>query len=809
MGGQASREGSDEDDDTASMSIPDLGMMGAMGVMAMIGASESRDAEAKKAAAEAEEKERKALLEAAGRRGHPDRASLDGWVEALLAYSGQHRVLNLSVLQRCSRVSQRWRQAVLAALPTLRVLEFRGCEECVTGPDVLTVLGRVAGPNLAAVDLARCKRLGAADVEKILTCVAEKCTRVLAIDVEGCSEEAQLCALAVCARALCNAASPRELFESITALPEGGDTRCPLEHLLTLLSQPGRPSLALDLQHGVSLPAVAHEHGSALVAAVLLSVSFPRTYDPDERLQFVQGHLRGRCAVHAAALRGDEALLQVLIRAGAALNVQDENGDTPLLLASRCRAGQLATMLLDNGADALAANKQGDTPLLASVAAGDAELALKLVARGANVAVSRGDGANMLALAIHSQNEACIKIALTQGPTGSKRLENQDTLDVFAFVQRLAQAFLDPAQIGAWIRGGATPGALINELVALLSSADVSAAVKDQLEEVRAFLCHHNNMLDDRSSWPVPQAEQLVAQLASQEPDATLARVATDALDAAMMPIIKRKNQPQARRQCRWTLKTGGSVGAVAVSPDGSRLAYVDHNVVGGAVVVRNVQTGLVQQGTPPQGYGPLSFSPDSKTIAAGCHNGIQLIDVVTYEVVSSDSDSCMGDVRGIHWSPCGSKIAVACHAFYDYCYSYVKIYHSENGTLLYNKGPWPQNDVVAEQLAYGKFRSIQNVSWAPDGSKIAAGLGFDDEDNANDRQCVVVFDTQTGKQLSQVKGHSKHNKECTCWQKEVVSKTPPKKTAPKKAPAKKAPAKEVTAIYEANPDCPVKGHTG
>ena len=207
MGGQASREGSDEDDDTASMSIPDLGMMGAMGVMAMIGASESRDAEAKKAAAEAEEKERKALLEAAGRRGHPDRASLDGWVEALIAYSGQHRVLSLRALLRCGRVSRRWWEAVLAALPTLRAVDFRGCETRITGPDVLAVLARVAGANLTAVNLARCRLLGAADVETILACVAATCPRVAAIDVEGCSEDAQLRALAVRASALCDSCS--------------------------------------------------------------------------------------------------------------------------------------------------------------------------------------------------------------------------------------------------------------------------------------------------------------------------------------------------------------------------------------------------------------------------------------------------------------------------------------------------------------------------------------------------------------------------------------------------------------------------
>jgi len=185
-------------------------------------------------------------------------------------------------------------------------------------------------------------------------------------------------------------------------------------------------------------------------------------------------------AVHLAAERRDEKMLGVLVSAGANLDVQDREGDTPLLLA--CTAGNLefAQVLCDKGADASAANHKGNTPLLAAVAAGNAQLARELAARGANVEASRKDGANVLALALLSKNEACIELALTQGP---KRLNGQGTLDVRAFVQRLAEAFFDPVQIGAWIRDGATATALVGEIGTLLSSADLSAAVKAQLDD--------------------------------------------------------------------------------------------------------------------------------------------------------------------------------------------------------------------------------------------------------------------------------------------------------------------------------------
>ena len=80
---------------------------------------------------------------------------MDGWVEALLEHAAQQALLPLPALLRCGGASRRWREAVRCALPTLRALDFRGCEARVTGPDVLAALARVAGANLAAIDRSR------------------------------------------------------------------------------------------------------------------------------------------------------------------------------------------------------------------------------------------------------------------------------------------------------------------------------------------------------------------------------------------------------------------------------------------------------------------------------------------------------------------------------------------------------------------------------------------------------------------------------------------------------------------------------
>ena len=111
------------------------------------------------------------------------------------------------------------------------------------------------------------------------------------------------------------------------------------------------------------------------------------TFDKNE-----QDAASGRRAVHAAAKQGDKALLELLVSAGAALNVQDRKHDTPLLLACTVGNLELAQVLLDNGADASAANAQGDTPLLAACQALDFELAQVLLDNGADASAANAQG---------------------------------------------------------------------------------------------------------------------------------------------------------------------------------------------------------------------------------------------------------------------------------------------------------------------------------------------------------------------------------------------------------------------------------
>ena len=673
-----------------------------------------------------------------------------------------HGQLRLHELLRFSRVSRDWREAVCGVLPTLRALVFCGCKAHLTGPDVLAVLARVAGGNLSIIDLAHCKRLDGADVEKILACVSATCPRVTAIDLEGCSVEAQLRALAIRTRALSGAASPRALFEFLSAsheLQEGGATRCSLEHLCALLAQGPPPSLVLDLVPGQdALQDAVRMLGSAWDVSVLLIVSFPtgeaggmRTFGYKQR------------NVHSAAAGGHTALLELLVRAGAAFlqvhshnsdAVYDQKGDTPLLAA--CRAGQLETAkmllvmgaevsaanaqgdtplllafragnlefakeLLDKGADALAADKegetllmlacragnfqlatellgrgadvsagdnQGETPLLAAVAAGNTELALDLVARGATVEALRADGANVLSLAIFSQNDACIKFALTQGP---KRLEGQGAMDSCTFIKCLAQAFFDARTIGTWVRNGVSPSALMGEIGVLMSSADLDAEVKDRLEHVCAFLNHHQAILQDLSHWP----EMLSASEIS----------ATERMDY---------------------LAVGCWVRA-ANSPNSAPKKFVADNRMKKAVPYSSL--GKVEE-IDENGYANIDFAGIGKQWVSKdwCGNLLVLsqTDVIQErlkreEVVTSLLTRAAGalDVPG---QPRFPALDAAMHP----CRRTLKV------------GGFDDDDNVGSSL-----HKLHDIAFSPDGSRVACAV----------RRKVVVYNVRTGLVVAQMKG--------------------------------------------------------
>jgi ankyrin repeat protein len=62
-----------------------------------------------------------------------------------------------------------------------------------------------------------------------------------------------------------------------------------------------------------------------------------------------------------ATVRGDRSAVEGVLLAGVSPDAQDEDGDTPLLLAAAAGRSAIAELLLDAGADANLAGRDGMT----------------------------------------------------------------------------------------------------------------------------------------------------------------------------------------------------------------------------------------------------------------------------------------------------------------------------------------------------------------------------------------------------------------------------------------------------------------
>jgi hypothetical protein len=92
----------------------------------------------------------------------------------------------------------------------------------------------------------------------------------------------------------------------------------------------------------------------------------------------------GRTPIMLAIDAGHLAVARELANHGASLAAADRNGDTPLLLAARAGNAGLLSILLERRAPVDAANNSGTTSLMIAARAGSRELCTQLLAAGAN-----------------------------------------------------------------------------------------------------------------------------------------------------------------------------------------------------------------------------------------------------------------------------------------------------------------------------------------------------------------------------------------------------------------------------------------
>ena len=120
--------------------------------------------------------------------------------------------------------------------------------------------------------------------------------------------------------------------------------------------------------------------------------------------------------LHEATRDGDLAQVRALIDAGADLDAQGDNGETPLITAIIEGHVLVASLLIDRGASIQARNKGGFTPLHAAAYANAVEIAEKLLSRGADVKDQMNKaGVTPLSVASEEGHPGLVKVLIDHG----------------------------------------------------------------------------------------------------------------------------------------------------------------------------------------------------------------------------------------------------------------------------------------------------------------------------------------------------------------------------------------------------------
>lgn len=123
---------------------------------------------------------------------------------------------------------------------------------------------------------------------------------------------------------------------------------------------------------------------------------------------------QGRTLVAIAAGDGKPALIPILARYGAHVNMPDDQGNTPLILAMRLSdqdvAIQVVKELLKQGANVDAQNKNGETALFRAVQRKKHTLIQFLLENGADPAIKNNQGLTPLAVAQANNDQQAISL---------------------------------------------------------------------------------------------------------------------------------------------------------------------------------------------------------------------------------------------------------------------------------------------------------------------------------------------------------------------------------------------------------------
>lgn len=142
-----------------------------------------------------------------------------------------------------------------------------------------------------------------------------------------------------------------------------------------------------------------------------------------------------------AAMTGDTAEVQKLLRQGADIEVRDpRSGRTALTGAAEAGKAEMVKLLLEKGAKIEARDGGGNTALYGAAREGQTEVVKLLLDKGANTEASDHDGETPLIWAAYEGHAEVVKLLLDKGAAIEARKKNGDTALFLAALQGRTEA---------------------------------------------------------------------------------------------------------------------------------------------------------------------------------------------------------------------------------------------------------------------------------------------------------------------------------------------------------------------------------
>jgi quinoprotein dehydrogenase-associated probable ABC transporter substrate-binding protein len=186
--------------------------------------------------------------------------------------------------------------------------------------------------------------------------------------------------------------------------------------------------VAYLLTHGAQGNSYDGEGSTPLISAVRSGSVEVATYLIEHKADANLTDRSGWTPLMWAAWGDNPALVKMLIAHGARVDATDHDGLTPLAIAAQNAKIMSTRVLLDAGADVNApVTKGGYTPLMLASRSGSNELATSLIEHGANVNATNSGGVTALMIASAGNRSAIARLLLKWGADVNARSEDGRT----------------------------------------------------------------------------------------------------------------------------------------------------------------------------------------------------------------------------------------------------------------------------------------------------------------------------------------------------------------------------------------------